>query len=303
VLVAVFLRALASWLRTWTGIPPGWGVATVILVLVGATVVVWWWAAPGVGHQVDSLIEDIPRLTADATAALRSYGWGRWLLEQARDTTVSWEQSGVLRRATAVAGAGIGLLGNLLVILLVGLFLAAEPRVYRDGLLRLVPVARRDQAGALLQSVAETLRAWMFGKFIAMAVIFIFTWVGLALLDVPLAFTLALLAALLTFIPNFGPILSAIPAVLLALQDGVTTALAVVGLYAGAQAIETYVLTPLIQRKTMSLPPALTLVTQVAMGVITGGIGLILAGPLTAAVVALGRGLTPPLDDGVAHRT
>ena len=120
-----------------------------------------------------------------------------------------------------------------------------------------------------------------------MIIIGVLTAVGLWLLGVPLALTLGLLAALLTFIPNIGPILAVVPAALLALLQSPTRALYVVLLYLGIQTVESYLLTPLMQKRTVSLPPALTIFAQVLMGILVGRIGLVLATPLTAALFVL----------------
>lgn len=297
VLFAVFLRTFSDALSAHTRISSGWALLIVVVLLAGLMTLAAWKAAPDVAHEVDQLVADAPKLMDQATDSLKSYAWGRWALDRA-DGTADWlAEPRTVRRAASVVSSSIGLLGTSLVILLVGLFIAIEPSPYRRGILRLVPIAGRAKAGELLGEVWRVLRAWILGKLVAMTAIFIVTWGGLALLGVPIALTLALLAAALTFIPNFGPILAAIPAVLLGLQQGTGTALAVAGLYAGAQALESYVLTPLIQRKAVSLPPAVTLLAQVAVGLVAGGIGLLLATPLIAAILAIARGLTPPLAD------
>lgn len=301
VLLAVFLRTLAGWVGARTKISVGWGVALVVVVFAAATLLGLLLVAPEVGRQVDALISDFPKLVDEATSSLARYGWGRWLLERAEDTAEWLTEPRVVSGATAIAGAGIGFFGNLFIVLIVGLFIAAEPHPYRAGLLRLVPVEHRKRAAALMRSTGETLRDWLLAKVLAMGAIFIATWIGLGLLGIPLALTLGLLAAILTFVPNFGPILSAIPAVLLALQFGTTTTLGVIGVYVGTQVIESYVLSPLILRRTVALPPALTMLAQVAMGVVSGGIGLVLATPLIAAVLTIGRGVTPELDEEVVN--
>ena len=124
-----------------------------------------------------------------------------------------------------------------------------------------------------------------------MSVVGALTFAGLWLLDVLLALTLALLASALTFVPNFGPILSAAPAVLLALEAGLTHAAWVAGLYLAVQTVESYLITPIIQQRTVALPPALTLGTQLVLGVLAGAAGLALATPLTAMGLVLVREL------------
>jgi predicted PurR-regulated permease PerM len=122
-----------------------------------------------------------------------------------------------------------------------------------------------------------------------MAIIGVLTTAGLWILGIPLALALGIIAALFTFIPNIGPLLSAIPALLLGLMDSPQQALYIGALYVGIQTVESYMITPLIQKKTISLPPALTLSSQVLLGVIFGGLGVALATPMTAVALAATR--------------
>ena len=115
----------------------------------------------------------------------------------------------------------------------------------------------------------------------------VLTWVGLSIIGVPLALTLGLIAGLLSFIPNFGPILSAVPAILLAFIDSPTSALYVLALFVGVQLIESNLVTPMIERQTVELPPVLTIVSQLALAVLFGAVGLILATPILAVVMVL----------------
>ena len=111
--------------------------------------------------------------------------------------------------------------------------------------------------------------------------------IGLYILGIPLALTLGLLAGLLSFIPNFGPIISAIPALLLAFIQSPVTALYVLGLYVGVQLIESNLVTPMIERNTIELPPAVTILFQLALAVMVGGLGLVLATPLLAVIIVV----------------
>ena len=128
---------------------------------------------------------------------------------------------------------------------------------------------------------------WLIGKIGSMIVIALLTWIGLSIIGVPLALTLGLIAGLLSFIPNFGPILSAIPAILLAFVDNPVTALYVIGLFIGVQLIESNLVTPWIERQTVELPPALTITAQLILTVLIGGLGLVLATPILAVLMVL----------------
>jgi predicted PurR-regulated permease PerM len=173
------------------------------------------------------------------------------------------------------------------VILFIGLYVAAQPGLYKNGFVRLMPLEKRNRAHEVLSAVGMTLRWWLIGKMMSMLVVGILTSLGLWLLGMPLALTLGTIAALLTFIPNIGPVLSAVPAVLLALLEGPTQVLYVLLLYLVIQTVESYFITPLIQKRMVALPPALILLAQVLLGVLVGGFGLILATPLAAAALVI----------------
>ena len=167
------------------------------------------------------------------------------------------------------------------------IYLASEPRFYVRGFLRLFPENRRQRALEILKEIVDTLGWWLIGKFASMLFIGITTWIGLYFLGVPLSLSLGLIAGLLAFIPNFGPILSVIPAVLLAFIESPIKAVYVLALYIGVQVVESNIVTPYIERRTIELPPVLTISAQLALGILLGGIGLVLATPLLAATMVL----------------
>jgi predicted PurR-regulated permease PerM len=179
----------------------------------------------------------------------------------------------------------------LVIIVSAALYLAADPSTYVDGLVRLVPPRARDRARDLLRQVHDVLLWWLIGKVASMCAVGVLTYLGLKALGVPLALMLALIASILTFMPNIGPILAAVPAVLLALEGGLASAGWVLGLYLAVQTVESYILTPMIQQKAVSLPPALILAAQIIAGVLAGIPGVAMATPLTAAAVVLVRKL------------
>jgi predicted PurR-regulated permease PerM len=151
----------------------------------------------------------------------------------------------------------------------------------------LFPPRRRNRMTEVMLEMCATLRFWMLGQLVPMIVIGTITWLGLWWIGVPMAATLGILAGLFNFIPNFGPLVSLIPAMLLAMTDSPEKALWVVGLYVVAQTLEGYVLSPLVQKKMVLLPPALTISVQVLLGVLVGAIGVALAAPLTAVGLVL----------------
>jgi predicted PurR-regulated permease PerM len=193
----------------------------------------------------------------------------------------------MMRRVTGVFSTGLGALGGMVFVVFLAIFFAAEPRLYRRGLLSLFPPAQRERAGEAAERVADTLQRWLVARLILMASVAVMTTVGLALLKVPTPLALGALAGILDFVPNVGPILAAVPAILLAFDGGSGRLLAVVALYVVVQTVEAYVLTPLIERKAVQLPPGLILAAQALLGYLTGWLGLMFATPLTAAALLI----------------
>lgn len=288
ILLAVFLRGLAVELSRRTGLGENWSLAAVGLLIVLSVGGAVWWLAPEVARQADELRRDLPGSVRQAEAWLTQYEWGRALLGQMPPADdLMPDRADLFARVTGVFSTTLSLIANLVIILFVGLYLAADSATYTAGLVKLFPRDHRPRAREVVNAVGDTLWWWLVGKLIAMTVVGLLTWLGLWLMGVPLALTLGLLAALFDFIPNIGPIIAGVPAVLLALVISPSLALYVFVFYVFIQSLESYVLTPVLQMKTVKLPPAITVVAQVLLGVLTGGIGLILATPLAAAVFVI----------------
>ena len=120
-----------------------------------------------------------------------------------------------------------------------------------------------------------------------MFVVFVLTAIGLAIIGIPLWLVLAILAGLISFIPNFGPLIAFIPALLVALMQSPQTAALVAGLYILIQFIESNFITTLVQKKLLNMPPALIIIAQLIMGLLTGAWGLVLATPIIVIVIVL----------------
>lgn len=288
ILLAIFLRGLSDLLCEYTPLSASWSLTVVMLVLALAIGASTWLLAPKVAVQVDLLAASLPQSLEQLGNYFRQYPWIQRMLAQAPSVdTLMTNQVNILGQVTGVLSTTLSALVNILVILSIGIYLAVNPDLYIGGLVRLVPIGKRDRAGEILQELGYTLRWWLIGRFFSMGVVGIMTSLGLWLLGVPLALTLGLLAALLTFIPSIGPVLSAVPAVLLALLQSPVLALYVILLYFSIQLVESYLLTPLVQQRAIALPPALIITALVLLGVLLGLMGLILATPLTAAALVL----------------
>jgi predicted PurR-regulated permease PerM len=171
------------------------------------------------------------------------------------------------------------------IISFIGIYLAIEPETYLGNVLRLVPEKHQPRAREVLQNIATKTKSWFLSRFFSMFVVGILTTVGLRILGVPLAMTLGFIAGLLSFIPTFGPIISLVPAALIGLIESPRTALYVILLFIIVQQIETYLITPIIERQTIDLPPALLLGAQLIAGIVIGFLGLMLAPPMVIIAV------------------
>jgi predicted PurR-regulated permease PerM len=178
-------------------------------------------------------------------------------------------------------------IGGFLIIVFLSIYLAADPQLYRRGVLALIPTRRRGQAAHVMQRVAHVLRKWLVTQLIAMLVIGTVTTIVLLILKVEAAFALGVLAGLFEFIPTVGPLLSAIPAVAMGFLDSPEKAAVVVAAYWGIQFLENHILIPLLMKGGMDLPPALTVITQALLALVFGFLGLMVAVPLLATIMVM----------------
>ncbi len=288
VLLAVLLRVPSVWLSHWTGIGERWSVSVVLALLLGASVATGWIAGPDVARESQALASGMVESLAELEEQARAYP----AVSEAIDEVKRLFADGIPRIWSRLGGLGATLLGGLgavFIVLFVGIFFAFNPRLYLDGLLRLVPLPRRTRACEVLAEVGRTLRGWLLGQMISMLLLWLSTWLVLHLLGVPLAFILALLTGLLTFIPYLGPLLAAIPIGLVAFAVSPSLGALTLGCYLVIQNIESNVVMPLVLEKTVKLPPALSVASQLLMASVVGTLGVLLATPLLAVAIVLVR--------------
>jgi predicted PurR-regulated permease PerM len=178
-------------------------------------------------------------------------------------------------------------LGGFLIIVFLSIYLAADPQLYRRGVLALLPARRREQGAEVMDRVTMVLRKWLVTQLIAMVVIGSVTTIVLLILKVKAAFALGVLAGLFEFIPTVGPLLSAVPSVAMGFLDSPEKAATVAVAYWGIQFLENHILIPLLMKGGMDLPPALTVITQALLALVFGFLGLMVAVPLLATVMVM----------------
>jgi predicted PurR-regulated permease PerM len=288
VLLAVLLRSLAQLLQRWRpmGDTAALAVVCVTLLVVGAAGGAL--LASPLQEQAAELLDAMPKAVSQVREQVAQLPLGQRILTNvAGPEQIADAAAPAAQRVARWASTTVSVLAYVVLVIFVGLFLAAEPAVYRRGVLRLFPLAMRPRLGSVLCEMGDSLQRWLVGRALLMVVIAVATWIGLLALGIPLALALAVLAGLLTFIPNFGPLMSAIPAMLLALLQSPMHVVWVGLLYLGIQTAEGYTLEPYVMRKADNLPPALVIAGQLFLGVTMGSLGLILATPLIVVLYVL----------------
>lgn len=282
-LLAVLLHGVSRHVAGLTGLSYRLALALILVVLVLVGCGTAFWAGPGIARQAEQLSGS---LSDQARTLQQTYGQtrvGHWVL----DHLSTARSSG--RPVMMVADSTLDLIAGVLVLVITALYFAAAPALYVNGLVRLVPLARRGRAREILEEIGETLWLWLIGQAIDMLVVGVLAGVGLAIVGVPLPILLGLITTLLTFIPYFGAIAAAVPAVLMGLTVSGSTALWALGVYTLCHIVEGYVVAPLVQKRMVDLPPAVTILSLTVFGTLFGPLGAVLGTPLAAAVLVVVR--------------
>ncbi|HET6513012.1 MAG TPA: AI-2E family transporter [Candidatus Kapabacteria bacterium] len=288
ILLAIFLNGLAAYVANWTGLKHGLSLLITSLALIGMLVGAGYALAPGISEQSEELSQQLPKSLENLRQYIGRYEWGHQLLESIPKLgEVIGNPMGLLPKVSGVLSSTAAAIMNFLIVIAVGIYFAIEPGLYRRGFIKLLPLGDRRRAHEVLDATGNTLWWWIIGVLISMATIGVLTTIGLWALGIPLAPTLGLLTGILAFIPNFGPILSAIPPMLLGLMISPMDAVYVGLLYIGVQAIESNIVTPQVQKRTVSMPPVLGMIGQLLFGIFFGFLGLLLATPLVAAIIVM----------------
>lgn len=288
IVFATVLRALGDLLRRRTGLPERWSViVAVVLILVLFGGLAWFFGAQ-TARQFAELRERLPQALEKFQAWVEQTPAGQMVVDGLKQAGGGGGKGGeTMAKVGNFAGALLGGLGHLLLIVFAGIYFALDPWLYRDGALRLLPPPRRPQVRQALNNAGGMLRRWLVAQLLVMAAVGLLSGVGLALVGVPLALSLGLLVGLLEFVPVIGPIAAAVPGVLLGFTQGPQVALYAALVYFAVQQIESNLLTPLIQRWAVELPPVVALLSIVACGLLFGVLGVLFATPLAVVAMAL----------------
>ena len=291
------------------GLPRGVGALLLVAAFFGAFIGIGALAAPRITEQWGELREELPQALDRAEGWLQERQGGVADIIGGAGTSDSSAKAGGDQRAAnegkptdlrqslaqqvgklgghffAFFSSTLAGLGSVLIITFVAVYIAIDPRTYRRGIMHLVPHGARPKASEILDAMGVTLRRWLLAQLIGMVVIGAITTVTLLLLDVRAAVALGIIAGILEFVPYFGPILSAVPAIAMGFLDGPEKALWVALAYLAIQQIEGYVLTPFLMKEGLDLPPVLTILGQAVMALAFGFVGLLIAMPLLGAIM------------------
>ena len=307
-LLGVALYAMSNLLERVTELPHSLRLATICLVLLAMLGGAIFLGGATIARQATALSGTIKSQVVNVKTFLEKYGVDTSYLEIGNLTAVPEDSATAetpaaaaqhnLPSAGTIASSGgailsqtwkivlgtVAAVGNFFIVLFLGLCFAAQPGVYRNGLIYMAPARHRADVAVVVDRIGETLQRWLIAQMITMFAVFLITWLGLALIGIPSSFILGVQAGLLTFIPTVGALIGGLIVVLASLASGWIAALSAFVLFLGIHALESYLLTPMLQRQALEIPPATLFAFQILLGVVFGVWGLALALPLMAVV-------------------
>lgn len=287
-LIALFFNAVSSKIMKWTGLKDGVSLAVTIILMILLAGLFFWLVGAEAQKQYDEMQETVPVMIDNAQSYLNKTTLGQKISNQITDIE---NQKKVLPFLQDFFKSSFGVFGDLYIVVFLAMFLSVSPFDYLNGVVNLVPRRGKAKAKLLFENIGYNLRKWIKGAMISGFVIFVLISIACLILGVDMWLILAITAGLLNVIPNFGPIIAMIPAVMVALLTSPTQALLVAGSFILVQAIEGNFITPNIQKKLLSIPPALLISFQVLMGTLSGGWGIVLAVPMLVVVITVVKNL------------
>jgi predicted PurR-regulated permease PerM len=283
-LIAVFFRGMSGLIERKTKWNPKLSLAFSIIVTLVVIGLLFWMMGAKVEAQAEELSKTLPSTIEKAKGELSKSMIGQKIIEKISSPETQKQGQSIIQ---TFFKSTFGILGDVYVVLFIGIFFTVAPNIYVAGIISVVPAKGKTKAKDVLVKMGENLKKWLKGKLFAMLVVFVLTSIGLVIMGIPMWLVLALIAGILNFIPNFGPLIAMIPAVLVGLMKSPADALWVAGLYILVQVLESNFITPLVQQRLISIPPAMIIIAQLLMAPLTGGWGLVLATPLLVIIIVI----------------
>lgn len=287
VVFAAVIRAAADPLASRLHLPQTLAVVIATLAIAGLLAGGVWLFGKQIALQANELWNAMQQSMDQLRDRIGDSPLLQSVLREMRGLTSAESMSRVAKGTLTAFGAVI----DIALVIFLAVYLALDPRTYRDGFVRLFPRAARPRLGEALDAAGLALRRWLLGQLFAMLCVGILAAVGLSLIGVPLAVPLGILLGVMDFVPVVGPLIAAIPGLIIAFAQSPQLALYALFVYLVVQNIEGNIIVPLAQRWAVSLPAALTLIGILAFGVLFGPAGIFLAMPLLVVTVTLVRKL------------
>jgi predicted PurR-regulated permease PerM len=288
-LVSLILLTITNWVRLRTSLPFGVALAISVLGLIALLGGAFYFFGTTMQAEFTELAQRLPAAWANVQARLQATPIGANLLQRAEALAPSGQT--VVNAATTVLTTIGGALSGLVLVLIGGLYLAAQPTLYAGGFMRMLPSAARTKTAETLDAITVSLKNWLKGQALGMLFVGVGTGLGLWLVGVPAAWAIGLVAGLAEFVPYLGVLLAGLPAIILGFGQGTETGLWTIGVLIAVQQLQGNLVMPLLQNRMVDLPPAVTIFGIIAAGILFGAPGVLLATPLTIVVLVLIRRL------------
>lgn len=287
ILFGILLNAIGRGAKWLTHLPYPLALLVALIVIFGFLALTFWLYSGKISDQFELLMKQLPQAFENANRYLTPY-IGNFFPGQTLKNEVFLNKQNITQIFT-VFSSTVGTIASFIVFVIIGFYLAFDPSRYMKWILSFVPTKKQNRVIAVLEKIGRSLQWWLLGKLLAMVFVGVATIIGLSLLHVNLALILGFLAGMLTFIPYVGPVLAVIPAILIAFAQSPWKALYVAILYTGINIADGYFITPNIEQRTVSVPPALSILAQMLLAILTGFLGLALATPLVVVAVAIAQ--------------
>ncbi len=282
-LISIFFHGVAGVICRYTKIDYRWCILLSVTLTIIVVTLMFWFLGAKISQQAGEISKDMPSVIKEVKIKLGNSDIGQKILEYLSSTN----SQKLMNSFNQIFRTSFGVFGDIYIILFIGIFFTANPGIYKNGFLRLVPKRNKQRAIQVMDRLSFTLRGWLKGMLIAMVLIAILSFTVLTILGIPMSLALAIFAGVMNFIPNFGPLIAMIPAVLVGFTIDTNTALIIAGSYLLIQAVESNIITPMVQNAIIKVPPAMIIISQLLFGTLTGSLGIILATPLLAVVIVL----------------
>jgi len=282
-LIAVYFHGLGDIIQRKTRLNRRYAMIISVVASFFILGVLLWFMGTKISAQIAELSNTLPHTVSTAKAKLAETPLGQKVLENFTGDN----SNKLMATVQTFFSTSFGVLGDVYIVLFLGIFFTASPSLYKNGILLLVPKDRKELGKHVMNRISLSLKGWLKGMMVSIVLVTILITAGLTIMGIPVAMVLGLITGILELIPNIGSLIAMIPGVLLSLTISTNTAIIVALIYIVSQTIVANIVTPLIQKKIINLPPALTLISQLIMGAVSGALGIIMAVPLLAIAIIL----------------